>query len=347
MATLSPFTSTRQLPTGTYDVLPVTRGGVRFLQPSPFETVAGGFRELTVAGRHSGHFCRGICGLLPATAFTDGTVQAHERTLLSRLEIQEAVFRADGGAIAKPVLLTTPTLTEWWRMADERCTVSEPSLHFAGVNQEYILRNYGGEVSVLPLPGPPLVIADGHHRAETFARLSAAGDSRFDQVPVVVIGAEELAIGTFLRVIDVAGEALSSILDRLSLYFEIAPASAPVIPRAVGNWLMSFGGHHFQLRRATNYVTDTDAGWLNETVLPPVFGIRDSRNDPRYLSIDPPPRPNGILEIPAELQDRVLLYGFPLPAERFFAEVAQGRTLPPKSTRFEPRVPSGLLVYSR
>ena len=46
-----------------------------------------------------------------------------------------------------------------------------------------------------------------------------------------------------------------------------------------------------------------------------------------------------------ELREKITLLGFPISRSRFFAEVAAGRVLPPKSTRFLPRIPSGLLVW--
>ena len=349
--TLLPFPSVRQLPAGSYDRLPVTRLGIRSLNPDPFVGGPAGFRHLTIGRQGGSDLCRGICGLLPATAFADGHILPHEQTLPARLKVQTDVYRRDRGAIGKPVLLTTPSLAGWWATAGRSHQPTGPTLQYTGVNQDYLLREYAprpGGGAPLPALPHPLVIADGHHRAATFARLATARqDAAFAHVPVVIVGADELRIGTFLRVIQQLDLPPAELERRLAPFFELRPLDQARIPQRSGEWLLSRRGRHRSLRRRGGPApATTDAGWLNQTVLPTVFGITDTRNDPRFLSLDPPPRPGGVLAIPDELYDPILLLGFPLTREAFFAEVGAGRTLPPKSTRFEPRVPSGLLVWA-
>jgi hypothetical protein len=55
--------------------------------------------------------------------------------------------------------------------------------------------------------------------------------------------------------------------------------------------------------------------------------------------------PDGPVLFPEGVEGKIILRGFPLPEDQFFREIAADRCLPPKSTRFEPRVPSGLLVW--
>ncbi|MEM9261586.1 MAG: DUF1015 domain-containing protein, partial [Bacteroidota bacterium] len=70
----------------------------------------------------------------------------------------------------------------------------------------------------------------------------------------------------------------------------------------------------------------------------------NTRTDER-ISFEPiADAPGEVLEY-SWSTERTYLCGFPLPKERFFQEVAAGKLLPPKSTRFEPRVPSGMVVW--
>ena len=331
-------------PPGILEQLPVTRHGIRGLTPFPFQVTEGSRHPLLhVRNGESGRTVTGICGLLPARAFHDGTVLPHERTLRGRLERQQGLVTRDRGALGKPVLLTVPSLEE----VLSACAEPDDAEQVIFYGDDHIYRLHTRQpvsTAAIDLAGP-LVIADGHHRAYTHAALGADGLYEFQYVPVVVAGADELTIGTFLRVIDAGDPDPDTLLRSLSKYFTVTaiPAARPVA--AAGRWLLSHRDRHFHLERRDGTVTDTDPGWLNAVVLPDVFGITDTRTDPRIQSVDPPVVVGGEVFFDANTRNRVKLLGRPITRDRFFGEVQAGRTLPPKSTRFEPRVPSGLMVW--
>ncbi|MBB4079306.1 uncharacterized protein (DUF1015 family) [Lewinella aquimaris] len=343
MPQLLPFPQYHRPPGEAVTELPVTRNGIRSLTPLPFEQQNGpSFPFLRISDTHNGHTVRGVAGLLPATYFGNGTVRPHENTLLGRLERQRRLIRTDDGALGKPVLLTVPSLKEWWSTHTE-----EPSgqvLHYHNKRYRYALSGgYRGPSVDLQEMGS-LVIADGHHRAYTHAALAVEGLSSCNHIPVVIIGADELRIGTFMRVID-GIQSPEELLRRLAPHFSITQLADPVPVDCGGDWLLSYREAHYLLRRKEQTVGQTDSGWLNATILAPVFGITDVRADIRLAYLECPRLVDGVFQMPPELQSKIKLIGRPILRERFFSEVAAGRTLPPKSTRFEPRVPSGLLVW--
>jgi uncharacterized protein (DUF1015 family) len=353
---LYPFPTFHHPPFGSVlGSLPATRDGVRLVPD--YALVADehqGFAELRIHGKGSLEFSRGICGLLPATAFTDGTVRPHEQTLTARLERQEKIVLADQGALGKPVLLTTPSLKSWWSEADAAYDRGVECLTFSGQNNDYHLRKYtntvpGDEGYVLqstPLDLTELgalVIADGHHRAETHARLSARGETACDFIPVCIIGGDELSIGAFTRIITGAS-ALKDQLPRLAKFFDYEILTEKAAPRREGEWLLVRNDVNYRLIRKASTDGSIDTEWIDQTVLPEVFGITDTRTDKR-ISFYPTPKPQaGNLVLKTE-PETTYLCGFPLPIEKFFKQVQAGRRLPPKSTLFEPRVPSGLVVW--
>ena len=343
MPQLLPFPQYYHPTPGITERLPVTRNGIRALQPFPFVRTDGPrFARLSVRNGESGRTVNAVGGLLPATAFHDGSVLPHERTLSARLERQQRLVTGDRGALGKPILLTAPSLAEVTLPAAEN---EDDPVVFYG--DQHIYRLAGGAASGpagLTLPSP-LVIADGHHRAYTHAALAADGLADFQFIPVVVAGADELTIGSFQRLIDGEGTSPASLLEKLKRHFSVhrLPQARPVANR--GEWLYSFRNEHYHLKRLDTTVTETDPGWLNRVVLPDIFGITDTRTDPRIESIDPPSVVGGQVYFDPEHNGQVKLLGKPISQEHFFAEVQAGRTLPPKSTRFEPRMPSGLLVW--
>ncbi len=351
---LHPFPSFLHPPFGSVlGQLPVTREGVRFV-PELALAADVGFAEIRVKGKETATFSRGICGLVAASAFLDGTIRPHEKTLISRLKRQESLVLADGGALGKPVLLTVPSLKGWWGEADQTHERSREYLTFCGQNNDYELRTYSNPVigddgyrmanSPLDLAVPgPLVIADGHHRAETHARLAARGEERCGFVPVCIIGGDELTIEAFTRVIEDA-RSPAELLPALAPFFKYEVLNAPQAPSQPGEWLLACKGAFYRLTRKRDQAGGIDSKWLDEAVLPQAFGIADSRANQR-ISFEPTPSvKNGLLSF-AQQGNEVYLCGFPLPMASFFAEVSAGKCLPPKSTRFEPRVPSGLVVW--
>ena len=298
---------------------------------------------MTVRNGENGRTVNAICGLLPATAFHDGSVLPHERTLSARLERQQRLVIADKGALGKPVLLTVPSLGA--TLPTKGPDGNDEQVIFYGNNHLYRLSTHHGvRQAPISIRGP-LVIADGHHRAYTHAALAADGLADFQFIPVVIAGADQLTIGTFLRSIDGEGIAPDTLLAKLRAHFTVKRLDRAATVSSEGQWLYSYRGEHYHLTRLDTSVTDTDPGWLNQVVLPEVFGITDTRTDPRIESVDPPEILAGEVYFNSLLKGRVKFLGNPISRQRFFSEVQGGRTLPPKSTRFEPRVPSGLLVW--
>jgi len=333
--------------------LPITREGVRFVPDIELSSNAG-FAEIRIKAKETTVLSRGICGILPATAFLDGRIRPHEKTLVSRLKRQENIVLADGGALGKPILLTVPSLKNWWATVDQTHGIGSSCLTFCGQHNDYDLRVYTSTVMgeegyrmvdsplSLTMPGP-LVIADGHHRAETHARLSARGVSNCDFIPVCIVGGDELRIGTFTREVT-DDTSIEELLLRLSDFFIYELLDGKLQPSCEGQWLLVRNGACYRLTRKASRNNSLDVAWLDQIVLPRVFGITDTRADER-ITFSPTPEPkDNYLDFEAA-PNTTYLCGFPLPMNSFFTEVSAGRCLPPKSTRFEPRVPSGLVVW--
>ncbi|HAT83178.1 MAG TPA: DUF1015 domain-containing protein, partial [Eubacterium sp.] len=80
------------------------------------------------------------------------------------------------------------------------------------------------------------------------------------------------------------------------------------------------------------------------SLLAPVLGIRDPRSDDR---IDFVGGIRGLEEVQrrAERDMKIGFALFPLPVQQLFRAADAGKTMPPKSTWFEPKLASGLFVH--
>jgi uncharacterized protein (DUF1015 family) len=97
--------------------------------------------------------------------------------------------------------------------------------------------------------------------------------------------------------------------------------------------------------RAADAVTALDVSVLQDRLLDPILGIRDPRRDARIDFV-------GGIRGTAELQRRVdsgaaaVAFALhPVQMVQIMAVADAGRTMPPKSTWFEPKLKSGLLMH--
>ena len=307
------------------------------------------FGELQINQLLGGERARCICGLVPSSVFLDGRVKGHERTLSSRLQRQNTLVRADQGALGKPVLLTVRDLGPALDVLDEHFSTVERVVRYRADRIEYLLTERqpkpGGSYSIDLEALGTIAIADGHHRAETHARLAETGMRSCDETPVCVVGIDELTIGIFMRQIAVYEKSLGALLYSLAPYFEVQELEEARAPTEAGEWLMTYRRQYFRLTRrgAVPGAYSTPTGWFVGEVLASVFRIDNPSTSDVLENIPVDVLPTGLLDIP---DTKVLSFaGSPLSRALFLQEVEAGRLLPPKSTRFIPRVPSGLVVW--
>ena len=93
-------------------------------------------------------------------------------------------------------------------------------------------------------------------------------------------------------------------------------------------------------------VASLDAAILQDSILTPLLGIDDPRTSHRISFV-------GGIRGTDELAHRVDQRGtgcafslFPLGTDQLMAVADEGRVLPPKSTWFEPKLRSGLIVHT-
>ena len=114
---------------------------------------------------------------------------------------------------------------------------------------------------------------------------------------------------------------------------------------------MHLGGRWYRLTArdgtfpADDPVKGLDAAILQDLLLGPVLGIGDPRQDPR---IDFVGGSRGTVELERRCREdmRVAFAFAPASVDQIMAVADAGEVMPPKSTWFEPKLRSGLLVRS-
>ena len=208
---------------------------------------------------------------------------------------------------------------------------------------------------------PNLYIADGHHRNASAARVAAekraenknhTGNEGYNYYLAVLFPDDELKILDYNRVVaDLNGYTADGFIEKLGELFDItaAPDAAGAKPKAEHTFGMFLGGKWYALRPKFNIPDDCIAGLdvsiLYDKVLSPILGIGDIRTDKRIDFV-------GGIRGPGELERRVLsgemavaFAMYPTTMAQLFTVADNNEIMPPKSTWFEPKLRSGLLIH--
>ena len=205
---------------------------------------------------------------------------------------------------------------------------------------------------------PALYVADGHHRAASAARVGLErkaanpghrGDEPYCYFLAVLFPHDQLRIMDYNRVVrDLGGLTEEAFLSRVGERFAVKPTATPR-PDAARRFGMYIGGRWYWLEAkpgtfpADDPVRSLDAAILQENLLAPVLGIADVRTDKR---IDFVGGIRGLGELERRVNDgwAVAFALHPVSLDQLMAVADAGLVMPPKSTWFEPKLRSGLLV---
>lgn len=218
---------------------------------------------------------------------------------------------------------------------------------------------------------PCTYIADGHHRAASAVKAAgmlreereaktgrSAKKAEYDYFLSVLFPDSELAIMDYNRIVrDLNGQSAEAILEKISAHFfweelETENGIPREKPEKKGVIYAYFTGKWYALtlkpeeanRRADDAVAVLDVSVLQELILEPVFGIKDPRTDER-ISFAGGIRGTKYLKEQADRCGGAAFSLYPTSIEELMAVAEAGRLMPPKSTWFEPKLRSGLLIH--
>ncbi len=200
---------------------------------------------------------------------------------------------------------------------------------------------------------PLLYIADGHHRSAAAARVfqSRQGQGQSGQFLAVTFPHNQMQILPYNRVLkDLNGNPPEQLLQKLDAVFvrQANGAAKPTRKHELGFFL---GGqwHTLHVRpqfaATSDPIEKLDVTLLQNFVLAPIFGVADPRTSTRINFV-------GGIRGTAELEKLVnrgeyacAFSMFPTSIEDLMTIADAGGIMPPKSTWFEPKLRSGLVLH--
>ena len=229
------------------------------------------------------------------------------------------------------------TLHSIWRIQDSN-TINEISTYFKRVRSLYI--------------------ADGHHRAASASRVHKEMTKNksienvkesYNYFLATIFPHDEMQIMGYNRVVkDLCGLSDEQFISKLRENFDIQKLSTKRGPKERFSFTMLLGNSWYCLTAKKQIIKEDsvlrlDASILQNHILKPILKIEDPRTDKRIEFV------GGIrgleeLERRCSSDVKVAFALYPVSIEDLFRVSDDNKVMPPKSTWFEPKLRSGLIV---
>lgn len=209
---------------------------------------------------------------------------------------------------------------------------------------------------------PATYVADGHHRTAAAALVgndlkkenpNHTGNESYNYFLAVHFPDNQLAIMDYNRVVkDLNGHSVESFVNHLSSSFTVeTKGKESYRPSRLHQLSMYVKGNWYALTAKEGTYNDSDpigvldVTILSEKILKPLLNIRDLRTDKR---IDFVGGMRGLKELERRVNNGDMAVAFalyPVSMKQLIDIADSGEIMPPKTTWFEPKLRSGLIVH--
>jgi len=312
---------------------------------------------------------KSFCGIIAATSVADyhnKVIKKHEGTLKKR-ELLFENYLKNTGFNAEPVLLTYPDNEEIDSII-KKYKVQRPEYEFSTTDKDtHVLWVVNNAIDIEKITTAfkeidTLYIADGHHRSTSSCLLAErlakenpkhTGAEDYNFFMSYLLPESELSIFEFNRFItDLNGLTPNEFLIELDTFFRIENRRQELYkPTEKHHFSMYLNGNFYALylRKSLYNFTDAlsklDAQILYQTVLKPILGIDDIRNDSKIVYSQ---NKTDSLELKSKVDsgDFKVSFGMLPTTIKELKEIVDGDLLmPPKTTYIEPKLRNALTIY--
>ena len=306
-----------------------------------------------------------VCAYVPD--YMNGIIKKHELTRRDKEEDRMKHVRVCNANI-EPVFFAYPENAELDAIV-AKYAATEPEYDFIAPidsfghtfwvidNEEDIRR-----ITQLFAEIPALYIADGHHRSAAAALVGAEkarenkfhkGDEEYNYFMAVCFPDKQLTIIDYNRVVkDLNGLTPHDFKLKLMKNFDVKDMGTDIYkPQALHNFSLYLEGHWYSLTAKKGTYDDKDPiGVLDVTIssnliLRDILGIHDLRSDKRVDFIG---GIRGLGELKRRVDSGEMRLGlalYPVTMQQLMDIADTGNIMPPKTTWFEPKLRSGLVIH--
>lgn len=299
--------------------------------------------------------------------YLNGVIKKHELTRRDKEEDRMKHVRVNNANI-EPVFFAYPDNAELDAIV-ARYTAQEPVYDFIapidGFGHKFWIIDKEDDIQAITkafAAMPALYIADGHHRSAAAALVGAEkakqnpnhrGDEEYNYFMAVCFPANQLTIIDYNRVVkDLNGLTAAQFLDALRENFVVEEkGEAEYRPNKLHNFSLYLEGKWYSLTAKEGTYDDNDPiGVLDVTIssnliIDKILGIKDLRSDKR---IDFVGGIRGLGELKRRVDSgemKMALALYPVTMKQIMDIADTGNIMPPKTTWFEPKLRSGLIIH--
>lgn len=206
-----------------------------------------------------------------------------------------------------------------------------------------------------------LYVADGHHRSASATNVRKirkdsnphhTGDEEYNFFLAVIFPHDQMMIMAYNRVVtDLNGLSYDQFLEKIKEKFDVTDMTDPV-PQHTRVYGMFTEQGWLQLTPKADIIDESDpVGRLDVQILQknlfePILGIGDPRKDERINFVGGIRGTKELEKLVKNGKYAVAFSLYPTTIEQLMDIADAGRTMPPKSTWFEPKLRSGLIIHS-
>ena len=310
----------------------------------------------------------GIVGCASVDDYIKGIIKKHELTRTDKEQDRMVHVRVNNANI-EPVFFTYPAVKEIDDIVSNIVSKETPEYDFIAEDgfghHFWVIKNKKTNLLIEKLFAekvPFTYIADGHHRTAAAALVgkekreinpSHKGTEEYNYFMAVHFPSDQLKIIDYNRTIkDLNGLSPKEFLKRLECGFVIAEKGTKTYkPKKLHNFSMYLEGKWYSLTAKPGTYDDNDPiGVLDVTILTnqilsPVLDIQDLRRSKR---IDYVGGIRGLDELGKRVDSgemKVAFALYPVSMDQLITIADSGNIMPPKSTLFEPKLRSGLVIH--
>ena len=299
--------------------------------------------------------------------YMNGVIKKHELTRRDKEEDRMKHVRVNNANI-EPVFFAYPD-NDKLDVIIKKYTLEKPVYDFIapgdGFGHTFWIIDQSEDIAAITAEFakmPALYIADVHHRSAAAALVGAEkakqnpnhkGDEEYNYFMAVCFPANQLTIIDYNRVVkDLNGLTPEQFLGALNKNFIVEEKGADIYkPSGLHNFSLYLGGKWYSLTAKAGTYNDNDPiGVLDVTIssnliLDEILGIKDLRSDKR---IDFVGGIRGLGELKKRVDSgemKVALALYPVSMKQLMDIADTGNIMPPKTTWFEPKLRSGLVIH--
>jgi len=310
----------------------------------------------------------GLVGCAGVEDYMNGIIKKHELTRKDKEEDRMKHVRITN-ANMEPVFFTYPAVKEIDAIVDSIVKNKQADYDFTsndGFGHHFWVINDQATIdSIIALfdKVPATYVADGHHRTAAAALVgnekkrnnaNHTGKEEYNYFLAVHFPDNQLTIIDYNRVVkELNGLTPAELMEKLKKVFDIELKGTEIYkPNRLHNFSMYLEGQWYSLTAKPGTYNDNDpigvldVTILSKLVLDEILGIKDLRTDKR---IDFVGGIRGLGELKkrvdtGEMKAAFALY--PVSMKQLITIADTGNIMPPKTTWFEPKLRSGLVVHS-